>query len=469
MVIKWNKIEANALQRCLDMVIIDGMNIEDALAEFPSYADSIRPELETALWMVNQQPEFSARPGYLASSRKYLMQQIKQAPRKKANSWFRAFQHPVYRLVFTLLMVFTIVLSGTGIASASALPGDNLYAVKLSWENTRLNLTRDMEKEAQLHLRYADKRVEDAISLIDRARYDHLVLAFENYRLHTQGAIEILLVLIDQQKATYLVDDFVKAVSGHIQVLTALQKSAPIQAGDLIGRVLEVVEGDVVVIHQAQESLSPPPDDVESTGDPSETQTVAPTSEETGSSGVNDDSSSGDSGEHVKDGDPDDGNRGGGNDDKAPKEDKDGNPDDGNQGGGNDDKAPKEDKDGDPDDGNQGGGNDDKAPKEDKDGDPDDGNQGGGNDDKAPKEDKDGDPDDGNQGGGNDDKAPKEDKDGNPDDGNQGKGNDDKAPKEDKDGNPDDRNQGKGNDDKAPKEDKDGNPDDGNQGKGNND
>jgi hypothetical protein len=406
MAIKWNKIEANALHHCLDLVIIEGMNIDDALAEFPSYADSLRPELETALRVANQQQAFSARPGFISSSRKHLMQQIQQAPRKKGNSWFRAFQRPVYRLAFTLLMVFTIVLSSTGIASASALPGENMYTVKLSWENTRLNLTRDMEKEAQLHLRYADKRVGDVVSLVDRASYAHLTQAFDNYSLHTQGAFEIVILLIDQGKAADLKDEFVTVVSRHVQVLTALKNSVPVQAGDLIDGVLEMAKGDLAIVQLAQEAQSPSSPE---TDNPSETQIVEPPSDGSGSSEMNGDSSSdasgsddpaleylqgdSDSGDEVKDGDPDDGNQGGGNDG-----DKDNNPDDGNQGGGNDEV-----KDGDPDDGNQGGGND-----GDKDNNPDDGNQGGGNDDKPPKEDKDDNPDDGNQGGGNDDKEKKD-------------------------------------------------------------
>ena len=369
MAINWDTIEAKTLQRCLDMVIKEGLSIDDALSHFPSNAEALRPELEAALWLKGSQQAFAPRPGFIASSRKHLVHQIKRgSPQAKSKFGISAFQRPIFRLAFTLLLVFAIILSSTGIASASALPGDTMYAVKLSWENTRLNLIQDIEKEAQLHLRYADSRIGDVESLVEPTNFNYLALTFENYRTHTQSALDILLVLIDQQLANELVHIYSDTITEHIRVLGDVQARVPIEIGVTIDVVVDTLGTELASVQQIQdEAQNPASSGNETPLQPTETQTEGSAGDE---SGV--ESSTGDSETNAVEGEPqpqqgDNQGNGEGNGDQEGQsgdndDEKDGNPDDDNQGGGNDDV-----KDGNPDDGNQGGGNDDKEPKEDKD------------------------------------------------------------------------------------------------------
>ncbi len=60
---------AKILQNCLDMVIEEGEGIDAALFHFPNYAESIRPELEVALWLFDQKQLIEPRRGFVQSSR----------------------------------------------------------------------------------------------------------------------------------------------------------------------------------------------------------------------------------------------------------------------------------------------------------------------------------------------------------------------------------------------------------------
>jgi len=84
-----------------------------------------------------------------------------------------------YRPVFAYLAVIVIVLValfGGGYATASAataaLPGDALYPVKLNLEQARFSLTRNRVRQAELHIEFAQRRMEEINALVSLGRYD---------------------------------------------------------------------------------------------------------------------------------------------------------------------------------------------------------------------------------------------------------------------------------------------------------
>lgn len=68
--------------------------------------------------------------------------------------------------------VLIVAISGTGIggayASQSALPGDLLYPVKLASEKVQLALASGESKKAELHLKFSQKRLEEAEKLAEK-------------------------------------------------------------------------------------------------------------------------------------------------------------------------------------------------------------------------------------------------------------------------------------------------------------
>ncbi len=424
--VKQEIIHAKALQICLKMVLEEGKSIEEALTHFPDLADKLRVDLVTALWLNGQKYMFQSRSGFIHFSRSRTMHQIDSGKSKKIiEKRKNLFIRPVYRYAFTLLLVFSILFSTTSLAFAGTLPGDTLYPVKLTWEETRLLLNQDVTKEIRLHLRFADNRIDEALRLVNRGNFDNLAEIFENYHQHTTDAYVPLIELSGQDQAEELVDEFTNKVSEHILILHVLQSEIPAEVASSIDPIIETLETELKSfdpeLPETDTSLSPD-DDGPSTENPeSHSGEEAVSGLDDGNSGgivgdendgndkVNDEDGNGEAriGEGESEtnkganGDNEGGNQGVGND-----EDKDNNPEDGNQGVGND-----EDRDNNPEDGNQGIGNDDKVnnpnkgpennsgQNQDKGNSSSDGNQGGGNDEIQGE-----DSDDGNQGNGNDNK-----------------------------------------------------------------
>lgn len=72
--------------------------------------------------------------------------------------WSPLAKRRVRLLPVTLSLVIALLIAGawTASASASSLPGEALYSVKLTTERTRLAITFRHEARARLHLAFAD-------------------------------------------------------------------------------------------------------------------------------------------------------------------------------------------------------------------------------------------------------------------------------------------------------------------------
>ena len=67
-----------------------------------------------------------------------------------------------YSTLVAIIAVIFVLLSGAGAtayAAKSALPGDVLYQVKTGLEQAQMQLTSDANRQAQLHLEFAERRL----------------------------------------------------------------------------------------------------------------------------------------------------------------------------------------------------------------------------------------------------------------------------------------------------------------------
>lgn len=96
---------------------------------------------------------------------------VSVAPQPRLNMWTwikqsllsseRKERVPMLNVISTLVLVFSLVLGGTGITAAAAqgsLPDEPLYSIKLLAEDIRLWLTADPQQKIQLLLTYTDRR-----------------------------------------------------------------------------------------------------------------------------------------------------------------------------------------------------------------------------------------------------------------------------------------------------------------------
>jgi hypothetical protein len=74
-----------------------------------------------------------------------------------------------------------LITLGTTFASGYTLPGDALYSVKSLVEDVQHTLAQDEVSLAHLHLQLAEKRLEEAASLINQGRYGDIPAAMTGY------------------------------------------------------------------------------------------------------------------------------------------------------------------------------------------------------------------------------------------------------------------------------------------------
>ena len=126
-----------ALEDCL-IAIERGADIGVALERFPEMADELRPLLEASI-RARSMASTEVPVEAMRRSRAHLLQHaavMREAQQKPSRPGLF-----FWRLGTALAMALVVFLSGNGLVRASngAIPGDNLYPVKRTWEDVRLD------------------------------------------------------------------------------------------------------------------------------------------------------------------------------------------------------------------------------------------------------------------------------------------------------------------------------------------
>jgi hypothetical protein len=98
-----------------------------------------------------------------------------------------------FSTIAAVLFVFVVLFGGasaTAYASQSALPGDALYPVKSSLEHTQISLANDAYNRAQLHLEFAQHRLNEITELLSQGRTHDVEFASSEFEHHIQEAMQ---------------------------------------------------------------------------------------------------------------------------------------------------------------------------------------------------------------------------------------------------------------------------------------
>jgi hypothetical protein len=151
--------------------IENGADIESVLARYPDLAGDLRPVLKGSILarskvISHPSPELIRRGRSKLLQHAFEMREIKTARRRRMIPLF-------HRLAISLSLTALFLISGTGLvgASSSALPGENLYPVKLTWENLRLFLTFNHESRDLLETEFEDERLQEINDLFAEAKH----------------------------------------------------------------------------------------------------------------------------------------------------------------------------------------------------------------------------------------------------------------------------------------------------------
>ncbi len=153
-----------------------------------------------------------------------------------------------FSAILALIVIITLLFGGAGatvLAAQSSLPGDVLYPVKTSLESTRLRLAADAYDQAQLHLSFAQRRLDEIAGLMRAGRAAEISAAAAEFQHQIHRALENLSVLAasDPQRASDLARQITHALSQYAQTLTGLTAQAPETALPALQQALQLTSG----------------------------------------------------------------------------------------------------------------------------------------------------------------------------------------------------------------------------------
>ncbi len=144
------------LDDCLTQITGGASSIDECLARHPEHAARLKPLLQTAA-RFERVSEVKPLPAFKARTRAQLYAHMQVHPRRRA--WIFS---PVWRAALSLaVLAMAFLVTGTAFAQ-SALPGQPLYAWKLSSEQVWRAVSPD---PVGVDLSLANRRVDEAIAV----------------------------------------------------------------------------------------------------------------------------------------------------------------------------------------------------------------------------------------------------------------------------------------------------------------
>lgn len=160
--------------------IINGQETVDSILDkYPQYADALRPRLEVIKWLAAAKNDLEPRPGFVSSSRKYLVNQLQSI--RPAGFWQRFFsRYTPQRWLFNLvapvivLLLFALIINSAFLTARLSIPGDPLYTTKLLTEDIQVALTTDQVTKTNLYIQFSRERTTEFVELVLEGNYEAL-------------------------------------------------------------------------------------------------------------------------------------------------------------------------------------------------------------------------------------------------------------------------------------------------------
>ena len=195
-----------------------GADVESVLARFPGRADELRSILKASL-QARGISGTAPSADVLRRGRAKLMQRAAELREEQAVRRHRAI--PMFqRLAISFTMTALLLASGTGLvrASSTALPGENLYPVKRSWEGLRLVFAFGDQKRVFLENEFESERLEEVSELLTEGRNETIQIAgvfMEVNGVHYVSGLPILISADTRLPAETLQNGAAVLVTGH--------------------------------------------------------------------------------------------------------------------------------------------------------------------------------------------------------------------------------------------------------------
>ncbi len=236
------------LAQCIEDVKAGRCSVEDCLSRYHAISKELEPLLRLAL-NIQQPPDVKPSAAFKVRARVQLMEQIHAKQSVTKWPWLRytGQMKPIpHRRRFSMVTtVIAIVLAistaggGTALAAQGSLPGDVLYGVKLGTEKVGL-IFADEAADAELWLKFADKRLEEIAALDEKGRPKKIEIAVNGY----DEAIAMAIAKMDEvsargQQVGDLSELVAETTQSYLIILDGLADAVPEEAQEAIARARE--------------------------------------------------------------------------------------------------------------------------------------------------------------------------------------------------------------------------------------
>jgi uncharacterized membrane protein YgcG len=224
-----------ALQECL-AAVDSGQRLETVLARYPDQASELRQMLEAAQ-AARAEAAFEIPDSLHGRSRVRVLRRATEIRAAKAARRQRLIG-PLPRMAISLALVVVLVLTSTRLVSASsgALPGDQLYSVKRSWEDVQLFFVFQEGEHQLLESQFTQERLDETSRLLGQGRA--VPISFSGLVMH-------------QQDGTWLVSGIRISITAN-----TLMPSRPIGASEPV-TITGITRSDGTVVAEQVQLLQP--------------------------------------------------------------------------------------------------------------------------------------------------------------------------------------------------------------------
>ncbi|HZU77563.1 MAG TPA: DUF5667 domain-containing protein, partial [Dehalococcoidia bacterium] len=174
----------DVLARCLASVNDGTRDVDACLAAYPQYADRLGPALRTAAAVragLDARPNAAfvqrARARVIAAANG-IQPVASPPPHTRRAPTLR----PLALTAAAFVLLFAVLIPSLAVTSASALPGDWNYGIKLVTEQARLAVMFDAADRQAYHLELSERRAHEITRLVELGRVEEIPAATRAYQ-----------------------------------------------------------------------------------------------------------------------------------------------------------------------------------------------------------------------------------------------------------------------------------------------
>ena len=144
-----------------------------------------------------------------------------------------------------VMAVMVLLFSGgamTAYASRAALPGDALYTVKTGIERTEVTFSKSSAVQAELHLQFAQRRLDEMATLINEGRFNNVSMTSAQFEYHVQQAVTLFQTIAagNPAQASALASQVSTTLTRYTQSLNSMLTNVPETTRSTMTRAIQV-------------------------------------------------------------------------------------------------------------------------------------------------------------------------------------------------------------------------------------